>query len=107
MRVASSLRSLVVALLLATVSVVPTVAGAASLGELRAQAQSAGLVPGSGGAGEQAALDRLGRVALAFLDAAEAADAGAVGTYEAIAGPLERSYEVHRQAMDRMSQGVI
>ena len=107
MRVASSLRSLLVALLVATVSVVPMVAEAASLGELRAQAQSAGLVPGSGGAGEQAALDRLGRVALAFLDAADSADAGAVATYEAIAGPLERSYDAHRQAMDRMSQGII
>ena len=80
---------------------------AASLADLRAQAQSAGLSPGSGGAGEQAAIDRLGRVALAFLDAADASDTGAASTYEAIAGPLERSYEVHRQALDRMNQSVI
>ena len=85
----------------------PVVTRAASLAELRAEAQSAGLSPGSGGAGEQAALDRLGRVALAFLDAADGADAGAVGTYEAIAGPLERSYESHRQSLDRMNQSVI
>ncbi len=101
------MRPLAIALAVVVGSIAPTAARAASLSELRAQAQSAGLVPGSGGAGEQAALDRLGRVALAFLDAADAADAGAVGTYEAIAGPLERSYETHRQAMDRMSQGVI
>src|SRR5436190_16547075 len=80
---------------------------AASLADLRAQAQSAGLSPGSGGAGEQAAIDRLGRVALAFLDAADASDSGAASAYEAIAGPLERSYEVHRQALDRMNQSVI
>ena len=85
----------------------PVVTGAASVAELRAQAQSAGVSPGSGGAGEQAALDRLGRIALAFLDAADGGDAGAVSTYEAIAGPLERSYELHRQALDRMSQSVI
>ena len=85
----------------------PAAGCAASLAELRAQAQSAGLSPGSGGAGEQAALDRLGRIALAFLDAADGGDAGAAGTYEAIAGPLERSYESHRQALDRMSQSVI
>lgn len=85
----------------------PVPARAASLADLRAQAQSAGLSPGSGGAGEQAALDRLGRIALAFLDVAESGDAGAVSTYEAIAGPLERSYDAHRRALDRMSQSVI
>ncbi|MCC6763979.1 MAG: hypothetical protein IT293_04875, partial [Deltaproteobacteria bacterium] len=85
----------------------PGAATGASLADLRAQAHGAGLSPGSGGAGEQAAIDRLGRIALQFLDAADAADAGAASTYEAIAGPLERSYESHRQALDRMNQSVI
>lgn len=98
---------MLVSVVLGAVAVMPAAGWSASLGELRAQAQSAGLSPGSGGAGEQAALDRLGRVALAFLDAAESADAGATATYEAIAGPLERSYEAHRRALDRMNQSVI
>ncbi len=85
----------------------PSPSAAASLAELRAEAQSAGLSPGSGGQGEQAAIDRLGRIALQFLDAADAGDSGAASTYEAIAGPLERSYEAHRQALDHMSQSVI
>ena len=101
------LRSVFAVLAIVVTCGAPAVTRGASLAELRAEAQSAGLSPGSGGAGEQAALDRLGRVALAFLDAADGSDAGAVGTYEAIAGPLERSYESHRQALDRMSQSVI
>ena len=101
------LRSVLAVLAIVVTCGVPASTRAASLAELRAEAQSAGLGPGSGGAGEQAALDRLGRVALAFLDAADGSDAGAVGTYEAIAGPLERSYESHRQALDRMNQSVI
>lgn len=107
MDVARSVRSVAALLVCVATCGAPAATQAASLAELRAQAQSAGLSPGSGGAGEQAALDRLGRIALAFLDAADGADAGAVGTYEAIAGPLERSYEAHRQALDRMNQGVI
>lgn len=99
-------RPLRFALVLALLSV-SGVARAASLADLRAQAQSAGLSPGSGGAGEQAAIDRLGRIALQFLDVADTGDAGAASAYEAIAGPLERSYEVHRQALDRMNQSVI
>jgi len=91
----------------ALVAGVPRAAAGASLADLRAQAQSVGLNPGSGGAGEQAAIDRLGRLALQFLDSADAGDAGAASTYEAIAGPLERSYDLHRQALDRMSQSVI
>jgi TolA-binding protein len=91
----------------AIIALMATGALAASLADLRAQAQSAGLSPGSGGAGEQAAIDRLGRTALAFLDAVDSSDSGAVGTYEAIAGPLERSYEVHRRALDQMSKSVI
>ena len=101
------LRSVFAVLAIVVTCGAPVVTRAASLAELRAEAQSAGLSPGSGGAGEQAALDRLGRVALAFLDAADGSDAGAVGTYEAIAGPLERSYESHRQSLDRMNQSVI
>ncbi len=100
-------RCLLAAALLAALAL-PAPVDAASLAELRAQAQSAGLVPGSGGAGEQAAIDRLGRVALAFLDTVEAeGGAGAKATYEAIAGPLERSYQAHRAALDRLSQAVI
>lgn len=91
----------------ALVAGTPACVTGASLADLRAQAQGAGLSPGAGGAAEQAAIDRLGRIALQFLDAADAADAGAASTYEAIAGPLERSYEYHRQALDRMSRGVI
>src|SRR5262245_41738498 len=104
------LRRRVVMLLLTVVAAASAPASrctAASLAELRAEAQSAGLSPGSGGAGEQAAIDRLGRIALAFLDAADVSDTGAAAAYEAIAGPLERSYEVHRQALDRMNQSVI
>ena len=62
---------------------------------------------GAQGADEQATIDRLGRAALAFLDSADSGQGGSVGQYEAIAGPLERSYEYHRQALDRMSQDVI
>lgn len=92
---------------LAATFVTGEIVHAASLADLRAQAQSAGLSPGSGGAGEQAAIDRLGRIALQFLDVADAGDSGAASAYEAIAGPLERSYEIHRQALDRMNQSVI
>ena len=56
---------------------------------------------------EQATIDRLGRSALAFLDSADSGQGGSVGQYEAIAGPLERSYEYHRKALDGMSQDVI
>lgn len=56
---------------------------------------------------EQATIDRLGRSALAFLDAADSGQGGGTSQYESIAGPLERAYESHRQAMDRMSQDVI
>jgi tetratricopeptide (TPR) repeat protein len=63
-------------------------------------------VPGSGG-GEQSAIDRLGRLALEFLDAADSGEAGAASAYEAIAAPLERSYHAHRDALDRLSKGVI
>ena len=56
---------------------------------------------------EQATIDRLGRAALAFLDSADSGQGASVGQYEAIAGPLERSYETHRQMLDRMSQDVI
>jgi TolA-binding protein len=80
---------------------------AASMADLRGQAKAVGLVPGSGGAGEQAALERLGRVALEFLDAADSGEAGGVATYEAIVEPLERSYHAHRDALDRASKGVI
>ncbi len=105
---ASTLRvAAAAAVVVAAMAGATPLAMAASLADLRAQAQSAGLSPGSGGAGEQAAIDRLGRIALAFLDAADASDTGAASTYEAIAGPLERSYEVHRQALDRMSRDVI
>jgi TolA-binding protein len=100
-------RVVLVAASLAAACAAVAPASAASLADLRAQAQSAGLSPGSGGAGEQAAIDRMGRIALQFLDAADASDAGAVSTYEAIAGPLERSYEYHRQALDRANQSVI
>jgi len=100
------MRFLVLVMLVAGACLVAAPAWAASLSELRAQAQSAGLSPGSGGAAEQAAIDRLGRIALAFLDAADSGDGGAAGAYEAIAGPLERSYEYHRQALDRASQDV-
>ena len=82
-------------------------AGAASLGDLRAQARSVGISPGSGGPGEQAAVERLGRIALEFLDAVDAGGGDAAGAYEAIAGPLEQSYEAHKAALDRMSRGVI
>ncbi len=99
----SLLRMIAVGALAVVVLATRGSAEAASAAELRSQAQAAGLSPGSGGAGEQAALDRLGRIALAFLDA----DGADSGTYEAIAGPLERSYEAHRQALDRMSQSVI
>lgn len=86
---------------------VPAVASAASMGDLRSEARAAGLSPGSGGAGEQAALDRLGRVALEFLDVADSGEAGGAATYEAIADPLERSYHAHRDALDRASKSVI
>ena len=104
-------RGVGVALLLAACSLALGYPGrsafAASMADLRAEAKSIGLVPGSGGAGEQAALDRMGKVALAFLDAADAGEAGAVATYEAIAEPLERSYHAHRNALDALSKGVI
>ncbi len=82
-------------------------ARAASMADLRAQAKGVGLAPGSGGAGEQAGLERMGRLALEFLDAADTGEAGAVAAYEAIAEPLERSYRAHREALDRMSKSVI
>jgi len=56
---------------------------------------------------DQASIDRLGRSALAFLDSADSGQGGSVAQYEAIAGPLERSYEYHRKALDGMSQDVI
>ena len=80
---------------------------AASLGDLRAQARAVGISPGAGGAAEQAALERLGRLALDFLDAADSGDAGAVAAYEAIVEPLARSYHAHREALDRASKAVI
>ncbi len=52
-------------------------------------------------------MERLGRLALEFLDAADAGGGDATGAYEAITEPLERSYEAHRAALDRMSKGVI
>ncbi len=85
----------------------PMPAAAASLGELRAEARGVGISPGSGGAGEQAALERLGRIALEFLDAADTGGGDATGAYEAIVDPLDRSYEAHKAALDRMSRGVI
>jgi hypothetical protein len=80
---------------------------AASMADLRAQAKSVGISPGSGGPGEAAAIDRLGHLALEFLDAADAGEAGAIATYEAIADPLERSYHANREALDRASKAVI
>src|SRR5207248_3331852 len=40
---------------------------AASMGELKSEAHAVGLTPGSGGTGEQAALERMGKLALQFL----------------------------------------
>jgi len=80
---------------------------AASMAELKSEAHAVGLSPGSGGSAEQAALERMGKLALEFLDAADVGEAGGVATYEAIAEPLERSYQSHRQALDAMSKGVI
>jgi len=80
---------------------------AASLAELRAQARAVAIEPGAGGGAEQAAIDRLGHLALEFLDAADTGEAGALGAYEAIVEPLERSYHAHREALDGMSKGVI
>ena len=77
------------------------------MAELRSEAHAVGLSPGSGGASEQAALERMGKLALEFLDAADAGEAGGVATYEAIAEPMERSYHEHRQALDAMSKGVM
>ena len=82
-------------------------ARAASLGDLRAQARAVAISPGSGGAAEQAALERLGRLALDFLDAADSGEAGAISAYEAIVDPLERSYQAHRDALDHASKAVI
>ena len=45
---------------------------AASMGDLRAQARAVGITPGSGGLGEAAAIDQFGRLAIEFLDAADA-----------------------------------
>jgi TolA-binding protein len=84
-----------------------TVAWAASMADLRAQANAVAISPGSGGAAEEGALDRLGRIALAFLAAVEGDATGARATYEAIAGPLERSHAAHRAALDRLSQRVV
>jgi len=83
------------------------VAVAASMADLRAQARAVGINPGSGGAAEEAALDRLGRVALAFLAAVEGNATGARETYEAIARPLEQSHDAHRAALGRLSQQVV
>ncbi len=80
---------------------------AASMGELRAQAKAVGISPGSGGPGEAAAIDRLGRLAIEFLDAADSGESGGVAAYEAITDPLERSYHAHRDALDRASKDVI
>ncbi len=77
------------------------------MAELKSEAHAVGLSPGSGGSAEQAALERMGKLALEFLDAADVGEAGGVATYEAIAEPLERSYQSHRQALDAMSKGVI
>ena len=82
-------------------------AGAASMADLRAQAKAVGISPGSGGPGEAAAIDRLGKLAIDFLDAADEGEAGGAATYEAIADPLERSYHSHRDALDRASKSVI
>src|SRR5258705_6468104 len=90
MRRSRTLRSVLALMLVAAVHGSPSRSSAASLGELKAQAQSAGLSPGSGGAGEQAAIDRLGRTALAFLDAADAGEAGAARTDQGDAGPPRR-----------------
>ena len=86
---------------------VPPSAHAASMSDLRAQARAAGLVPGSGGAAEEAAIDRLGRLAIQLIDAADARAPGTVEAYEAISAPLERSHEAHREALDRLSQRVV
>lgn len=80
---------------------------ATSMGDLRAQAKAVGITPGSGGPGEAAAIDRLGRLAIEFLDAADEGEAGGAATYEAIADPLERSYHAHRDALDHASKSVI
>jgi TolA-binding protein len=90
-----------------TLAGVARVTVAASMGDLRGQANAVGLVPGSGGPGEQAALERMGRVALEFLDAADSGEGGGAGTYEAIAGPMDRSYHAHRDALDHLSKSVI
>ena len=99
--------SLIVAVLAAAALVCGRPATAASLADIRARAESVAISPGSGGTAEQGALERLGRLAVEFLDAADAGESGAGSAYEAIAGPLERSYRAHRAALDGLSKGVI
>jgi TolA-binding protein len=94
-------------LAIALVLAMASPAAAASMADLRAQARAVGISPGSGGAGEEAAIDRLGRIALQFLESADGRAPGAVEAYEAIAEPLERSHEAHRQALDQLSQRVV
>ena len=98
---------LIIAALAAAALVCGRPAAAASLADVRARAQSVAISPGSGGAAEQGALERLGRLAVEFLDAADAGESGAGSAYEAIAGPLERSYRAHRAALDGLSKSVI
>ncbi len=83
------------------------VASAASMSDLRSQARAVAISPGSGGGSEEAALDRLGRIALDFLAAVEGNATGARETYEAIARPLEQSHDAHRAALGRLSQQVV
>jgi hypothetical protein len=105
--VASSrgLATVVVVLLAVGAGAAPV--GAASMGELKAQADGVAITPGAGGDAEEAAIDRLGRIALQFLDALDTGPSGAAATYRAIVTPLERSHEAHRAALDRLSQRVV